>query len=78
MQNITQLQPVNCKININPFLLGIARLFDFAQVLDTPGKKHPTEIDRIALSNDWIELGKDMQTAIDVVALEMNNGKTGQ
>jgi hypothetical protein len=33
------IQPVNCKIDLSPFLHGMARLFDFAQILDCPEKK---------------------------------------
>lgn len=63
MSKLEITQPVNCKTDISPFLLGIARIFDFAQVLDLPGDKGADEVDEEALSNDWIAIGDDMKSA---------------
>lgn len=74
MSRLENLQPVNCKISISPFILGIARLFDFAQVLNLPGSKTAVDVDKTALHNDWVALGKDMQKAIDKYRVEFSNG----
>lgn len=75
MLSITNVQPVNCKISIHPFLLGVARLFDFAQVLNHPGSKNGDEVDTVSLENDWFILGNDMQIAIDKYSAVLNNGQ---
>ena len=52
-------QPINCKINISPFILGIARLFDFTGLLNKPGEKTIAEIDKEALLSDWQAVAED-------------------
>lgn len=71
MVSYTDLQPVNCKIDINPFLHGFARLFDFLQVLDKPGRKTPYDVDRLSLASDWEAIGDDMRKAIEQVRTEL-------
>ncbi|MCD8481082.1 MAG: hypothetical protein LRZ88_13360 [Candidatus Cloacimonetes bacterium] len=66
MSKLTITQPVNCKTDLHPILLGIARIFDFVQVIDLPGNKSPEAIDAEALSNDWYALGDDMRSAFKI------------
>lgn len=59
-------QPVNCEIDIHPFILGMARLFDFAGHLDFPGKKKTREqIDKESLQSDLISIGNDFRSVIE-------------
>ena len=74
MLRLEDIQPMNCKISINPFILGLARLFDFAQVLNFP-KGKLSDVDKAALQNDWIIIGKDMQKAIDNYEVEFSHGQ---
>lgn len=75
MSRLEDVQPVNFKISINPFILGIARLFDFAQVLNLPGSKSAVDIDKIALHDDWVAIGNDMRKAIDKYKVEFSHGQ---
>jgi hypothetical protein len=67
MYKLTKIQPINCKIDISPFLLGVARIFDFTQSLGRPGKLEPDEVDREALQSDWDALGDDMHKSMKTV-----------
>lgn len=58
-------QPTNTKMKISPFLLGLARLFDFPQILNQVGPKEAAEVDAEALKNDWEKTGEDLWFAID-------------
>jgi hypothetical protein len=57
-------QPINCEIKLHPFLLGIARLFDFFGVLNQPSAKKGTEIDMEAMKSDWQAVGFDINTIL--------------
>ncbi|MFA7543442.1 MAG: hypothetical protein WCY84_03625 [Candidatus Cloacimonadaceae bacterium] len=65
MKRIIKTQPVNYITNINPFILGLSRIFDFTQVINRPGNKTPQEIDFEALRNDWMILGEDMRIVLN-------------
>jgi len=54
-------QPINLKNKVPPILIGIARLFDFTQVINKPGNKSPNEIDLEAIASDWQTIGDDLR-----------------
>ena len=58
-------QPVNTKTKINPFILGLARLFDFPQILNQVGPKNVNQVDTEAIKDDWDKTGEDLWIAID-------------
>lgn len=78
MESYMDIQPVNCKIKISPFIQGIARLFDFVQVLDRPGSMTAADVDNEAINNDWEALGKDMWRAIEQIREELGCVKQEQ
>lgn len=61
---VTDYRPVNTRSNINPLILGLARLLDWTMLLNKPGNKSNTEIDKEAIKNDWEAVGKDLSFAI--------------
>ncbi|MCK4653488.1 MAG: hypothetical protein KAU01_03490 [Candidatus Cloacimonetes bacterium] len=63
-------QPVNTKMKINPFLLGLARLFDFTQSLNQIGPKKPKQVDGEAIKNDWEKIGQDLWFAVNKYSAE--------
>jgi|GEM_PF-1882011 len=64
MKSCTHPQPVNCKIDIHPFLLGLSRIFDFTQIINKPGDMTEDEVDIEALRGDWIALGNDLRSSM--------------
>lgn len=67
MREKNRIQPLNCEIDLNPYVLGIARIFDFAQLINQPGKMSAEQIDYEALKSDWEALGNDMWHAMEMV-----------
>ena len=57
-------------VYINPFLEGLARIVDFANVLSEPvyGRKEKTDIE--ALRYDWHKIGQDFRYAIGLFERE--------
>ena len=56
------------------FWEGIARLIDFGGTLDEYNKAlTPEQADRIALEQDWIAVGKDLQWAMDEFEVELED-----
>ena len=47
------------------FIEGLARIFDFSGTLNVYNESETEiEADFMALKNDWVEIGKDIKTAI--------------
>lgn len=56
------------------FWEGIARLIDFGGTLDEYNTAlTPEQADRIALEQDWIAVGKDLQWAMDEFEVELED-----
>lgn len=64
---LQKTQPVNCRTNVHPLILGLARIFDFTQIINQPGIKDEISVDTQALREDWEALGADMEASMRIV-----------